>query len=133
VGQRAPATLGVVRTGTRCRWPSAVDQPDHQLLWTQLCIRQQLLGTRLTREKPPVRIQGTRGSDCSTSRSAFSRLQGSKDDMRPSKQLGDRRGNVWEPFRVNHGRGRRPDNTHERRQAQGFDQFDFQVVVVDLG
>jgi hypothetical protein len=23
VGQRAPATLGVVRTGTRCRWPAA--------------------------------------------------------------------------------------------------------------
>jgi hypothetical protein len=45
--------------------------------------------------------------------------------MRPSKQLGDRRGNVWEPFRVNHGRGCRPDNTHERRQAQWFDQFDF--------
>jgi len=26
VGERAPATLGVVRTGARCRWSAAVDQ-----------------------------------------------------------------------------------------------------------
>jgi hypothetical protein len=51
--------------------------------------------------------------------------------VRPCEQLGNSSRSVGETVRVDHSRGGRLGDAYHGRHAVGFDQFDFQVVVID--
>jgi hypothetical protein len=56
------------------------------------------------------------------------RLQRGEDDVRPCKQLRDRRGDIGETFRINDRRRGRPGDPDDRGHAVGFDQVDFKLA-----